>query len=505
MTSSREPARAQITQLSTGVPGLDEVLGGGLPEYSFVLLAGDPGTGKTTLSQQIMFALATRERPAVHFTVLGEPAVKMLRYQQQFDFFDVSAVDDRVFFVNLSDQALEGDLEALLAAITSTVERLNPSIVVVDSFRTIVRAASVDLAAGLANLQSFTQRLALHLTSWQVTSFLVGEYSAPDAPDNPVMTIADGIVWLHQSVQRNSVVRKMQVVKMRGQAQLPGLHTMRMSESGVQVFPRIIRILPEVARPQPMERLSTGVPEMDELMAGGIPERDSVLIAGPAGSGKSTFAAKFIAAGLRLGEPAVIAVFEERPGEYVRHFAEFEPDLGEMAKQRKLELLYLRPLDLSVDEVLLEIQAAVKRTGARRLVIDSLSGFELALAPTFRDDFRESLYRLVNALTGAGVTVVMTAEVSTSFTDLVFSPNLVSFLTDDIILQRYVEIDGRLRKMMVVIKMRGSEHSDDLRLYEVSEQGLVIGERVTGYEGMVRGVAELRASDTHGSAATSNR
>jgi circadian clock protein KaiC len=244
---------------------------------------------------------------------------------------------------------------------------------------------------------------------------------------------------------------------------------------------------------------------MDELMFGGIPVRDSVLIAGPSGSGKSTFAAKFIAAGLRAGEPAVIAVFEERPQEFVRHFTEFEPDLEEMAGQRQLELLYLRPLDLSVDEVLLEIQAAVERTGARRLVIDSLSGFELALAPTFREDFRESLYRLVNALTSAGVTVVMTAEVSTSFNDLVLSPNLVSFLTDDIILQRYVEIDGRLRKMMVVIKMRGSGHSDDLRLYEVGERGLVIGERITGYEGLIRGVAELRMSDSQRAGPTSSR
>lgn len=492
MTSPGGRNRARITNLSTGVAGLDEVLGGGLPEYSFVLLAGDPGTGKTTLSQQIMFELATKERPAVHFTVLGEPPVKMLRYQQQFTFFDLDAVDERVYFINLSDDALKGDLDGVLTSITSTVERLNPGVVVVDSFRTIVRAASAENGDGVASLQVFLQRLALHLTTWQVTSFLVGEYSEPDALDNPVLTIADGIIWMHQSVERNSVVRKMQVVKMRGQAQLPGLHTIRMTADGVQIFPRIIKTPPETLRAVPTDRLSTGVAEVDEMLGGGIPARDSVLVAGPAGSGKSSLGTQFVAAGLRQGEAAVIAVFEERPKEYVQHAKAVDPQFEAMQEQGLLEILYLRPLDLSVDEVLLEIQGSVERSGATRLVIDSLSGFELALAPTFREDFRESLYRLVTALTGSGVTVLITAEIATSFTDLIFSPNLVSFLTDDIILQRYVELEGQLRKMMTVVKMRGSEHSHDIRLYEVTQQGLVIGEKLTDYEGLITGVARRR-------------
>ncbi|HXU23404.1 MAG TPA: ATPase domain-containing protein, partial [Tepidiformaceae bacterium] len=214
MTSPAGPRRAQIRKLITDVPGFDEVLGGGLPEFSFVLLAGDPGTGKTTLAHQVMFALATTERPAVHFTVLGEPAVKMLRYQQQFSFFDIESVDTRVHFVNLTEEALAQDLDAVLDSIVRTVERLNPAVVVVDSFRTIVRAAGADSAGGVGKLQIFLQRLAVHLTSWEVTSFLVGEYSDAEAEDNPVFTIADGIVWLTQTADRNSVVRKLQVVKM---------------------------------------------------------------------------------------------------------------------------------------------------------------------------------------------------------------------------------------------------------------------------------------------------
>jgi circadian clock protein KaiC len=134
--------RVTIDRLSTGVPGLDRVLGGGLPEYSFNLIAGAPGTGKTTLSQQIMFANASPARQVLHFTVLGEPPLKMLRYQQQFGFFDPAKVEDTIRYRNLSEEVLSGDLNAVLDAIVQEVDRAEPEIVVVDSFRTVVRSAA---------------------------------------------------------------------------------------------------------------------------------------------------------------------------------------------------------------------------------------------------------------------------------------------------------------------------------------------------------------------------
>lgn len=167
-----DQGKVSIGKLATGVPGLDMVLGGGLPEFSFNIIAGAPGTGKTTLAHQIMFANASPERPALYFTVLGEPALKMLRYQQQFQFFDPAKLSGAIRFINLSQVVLDNDLSVVLDEIIKEVEAANPRIVVVDSFRTVVRKVQSGVPADI-ELQSFVQRLALHLTSWQATTFLV--------------------------------------------------------------------------------------------------------------------------------------------------------------------------------------------------------------------------------------------------------------------------------------------------------------------------------------------
>ncbi len=488
------PHKALIRNLPTGVPGLDAVLGGGLPEYSFNLIAGSPGSGKTTLAQQILFANATRESPGLYFTVLGETPIKVLRYQQQFRFFDPSKLDGALRFVHLGQQVLEHDLEAVLESIVQEVESVNPGIVVVDSFRSIVRKGMSSEQPDI-QLQGFVQRLALHLTSWQATTFLVGEYQEDEMRDNAVFTVADGILWLTQSVERNSVVRKIQVMKQRGQGPLPGLHTFRITDAGLQVFPRSFGLSEKKARPRPLRRISTGVPGLDEMLGGGLPAGDSALIAGPAGSGKSALGAQFIAAGIQQGEPGVIVVFEEYPAEYVSRAEGLNLKMEEMIQEGKLKIIYLRPLDLSVDETLHEVREAVAEIGAQRVVIDSLSGFELALAPGFRQDFRESLYRMVGTLTGIGVTVLNTVELSGSFRDLRFSPHEISFLTDDIILQRYVELDGQLQKIITVIKTRRGDHSKDIRRYEITAEGIVIGETLREYQGILSGFPERRVPE----------
>jgi circadian clock protein KaiC len=485
--STSQPAKVPIRKLPTGVRGLDEIMGGGLPEFSFNIITGGPGCGKTTLAHQILFANATRKKPALYFTILGEPAIKMLRYQQQYTFFDPVKVNTTIRFVNLSDVVMDKNLDAVFAEIAKEVAATNPGMVVVDSFRSVGRKSKN--LAGEIEVASFVQRLAEFLTSWEATTFLIGEYEQSEAQSDPVFTVADGLFRLTQVAERNSVVRKLEIQKLRGQASVPGLHTIRIGDDGIQAFSRTLGLIGGREKTSSRQRVSLGIPELDRMLGGGVFKGDSLLVAGPTGSGKSTLATHFIAAGLGKGEPGVMAIFEERPKQYAERAGNFCLDLQTPQEKGKLEILYLRPLDLSVDETMQEILDTIKRLGAKRLVIDSLAGFEMALAPGFRMDFRESLYRMIGALTGAGVTILSTVEVEESFQHLNFSHYSISFLTDDIIRLRYAEIDGQLRKIMVVVKTRGANHSKDIREYIINEKGVVVlSPRNTEYYGLITGV-----------------
>ena len=475
-----------IRKLATQVPGFDDVLGGGLPELSFNLIVGGPGSGKTTLAHQILFANATAESPGLYFTIVGEPPLKMLRYQQQYSFFDAAKVNGIIRFASLAGE-LEQGLTAVLESIVRQVEAATPGFVVVDSFRSVMRVNSRAEESAL-ELQDFVQRLALHLTAWEATTFLIGEFTEPEAQDHPVFTVCDSLIALSQKTERNSVVRKLRIMKMRGQSDLPGLHTFRITRDGLKVFPRIPK--PEEEPDQrdvsqaltvTQERLSTGVSGLDEMLKGGVPRGYSVMVAGPSGSGKTVLAGQFIAEGVKRGEPGVIAIFEKRPAGYLQTTS-LGRDLEQMIRDGQVAIVYLRPLDLSVDETLYEVREAIARMQAKRVVIDSLSGFEMAVSPGFREDFRESLYRLVGVLTGLGVTVMMTLEIEDAYTELRLGPRENAFLTDAIIMQRYVELDGVLKRVMTVIKVRGSDHSKDLRLYEVRSTGVTVGDRIALYD-----------------------
>lgn len=474
--------KVSINRLATGVPGLDEVLGGGLPEYSFNLIAGPPGCGKTTLAHQIMFALATHARPALYLTVLGEPPLKMLRYQQQFDFFDSEAINRSIRFINLADDAMAGNLDQVLRRIVTEVETYNPSLVFVDSFRSVALAHNaIDNSHNI--LQQFVQELGMLMTSWQATTFLIGEYLAESDP-NPIFTVADGLIWMRQSVQRNSMVRKMEIMKMRGQPTLPGLHTFRIDSSGVKIFAPVRNVVAAQEKTTNFSinsRVSMGTPGLDAMLGGGLPSGYSLLIAGPSGSGKSILATSFLAEGARRGEKSIIAAFEQRPANLRNR------TLANLIDAGHVSLVDSRAPDLSIDEIVLQLLSEIDRVKATRVVIDSLSGFELAVAPTFRDDFRESLARLVTALAATGVTVLMTSELEDRYTDLRFSPYGTAFLTDAIIVQRYIEVDSRLCRMMAVVKVRGSTHSNQLREYVIDDDGVHIGEMLNEQEGLLSG------------------
>ncbi|MGA8147448.1 MAG: ATPase domain-containing protein [Gallionellaceae bacterium] len=478
-------SKVKIHRLQTGIPGLDNLLGRGLPEFSFNLIAGTPGSGKTTLAHQIMFSQANPNNRALFFTVLGEPALKMLRYQQQFPFFDINKINESIRYVNLSADFMEGDFDRVLSRIAEEVKDYAPSLVFVDSFRSVVQSAK-GTKQGASALQHFVQQLGMQMTSWQATTFLIGEYMMPEAESSPVFTVADGILWLSQNLHRNSMVRKIQVVKMRGQAQAPGLHTFRISNKGIQIFPRAI-IQHDAAHESAIQaatgtlRVPMGIPGLDDMLGGGLPAGYSLLVVGPSGSGKTIMATEFLAEGVRRGEPGVIAAFEKSPSQLLNN------KLNALVKGGQVGVIDTRSLDLSIDETLHDLIEMINRMQAKRVVIDSLSGFELALAPEFSEDFRGSLYRMIAELTGMGVTILMTSELEDRYTYLRFSPFGSAFLADAIIVQRYIEIEGQFKRAFSVVKVRGSEHSKDIRLFDITEEGIIIGEALSGYAGIMTG------------------
>jgi len=217
------------------------------------------------------------------------------------------------------------------------------------------------------------------------------------------------------------------------------------------------------------------------MLGGGLPRGYSLLVAGPSGSGKSILAAAFLSEGARNGETGVIAAFEEHPNRS-RSRA-----VADLIASGRVGLLANRATDLSIDEIVFMLLREIQRLGASRVVIDSLSGFELALAPTFREDFRESLSNLVTALARVGVTVLMTSELEDRYSDLRFSPYGTAFMTDAIIVQRYIEVDSRLLRVMAVVKVRASAHSDQLREFSIDNDGIHVGDMLANQEGLLGG------------------
>ena len=477
--------KVTLGSLSTGIPGLDTLLGGGLSEFSFTLIAGAPGSGKTTLAHQIMFALAGPERRALFFTVLGEPPLKMLRFQQQYSFFDFARVGASIRYVNLADDLRTGDFSVVLERIMQEVTAFNPGLVFVDSFRSVVQTAKSG-NQGVADVQAFVQELGTQMSSWQATTFLIGEYVDADTECNPIMTVADGLIVLKQSHDVNSALRKIRVIKMRGQAHMSGSHTFRITGDGLRVYPRQLPPLAEDRHEgAPVDRnprrISTGVPDLDAMMFGGLPQGHSMLVVGPSGAGKTILGTRFLQEGVRQGEKGVAMYFEKGTSR-LRN-----AELAEMVDAGNVAVVESRSLDLSVEELLDDLNAAIDRLDARRVVIDSLSELGLYLAPEYQLDLRQAVFRVLSSLAKRGVTVIVTIGLEDRFTELRFSVADLSFLTDAIVAMRYAEMESRIAKLISVVKVRGIAHSHELREFRITDAGLEIDAGPVRFDGLLTG------------------
>jgi circadian clock protein KaiC len=223
------------------------------------------------------------------------------------------------------------------------------------------------------------------------------------------------------------------------------------------------------------------VPQLDALLNGGLPQGHSVLVVGPTGSGKTILATSFLAEGAIQGENGVVASFEKGASR-LRN-----AKLAELVQSGQVAIFESRAMDLSVEEILDDLLRVIDRMQAKRVVIDSLSEITLYLAPECREHFRETVFRILTGLAKAGVSVVVTLGLEDRFTEMRFSKSEISFLTDAVITMRYVEIESQLKKLIAVVKVRGSPHSHDLRQYEITDKGIEIGERLPYYDGLLSG------------------
>jgi len=485
--------KVSLGKLKTGVPGLDILLGGGLNEFSFNLITGSPGCGKTTMAHQIMFALASAQRRALFFTVLGEPPLKMLRYQQQYSFFDMDKVGSVIRYVNLAGDLRAGDFNGVLERITREVEDFAPGLVFVDSFRSVIQTAR-NGNEGMSDLQHFVQELGTRMTSWMATTFLIGEYQHDDTEANPIMTVADGMIALSQQTERDASVRKIRIVKMRGQAHMSGAHSFRITDDGLRIYPRLLPPLaadrlPGTAVDANPRRIPTGTPGLDELLHGGLPQGHSLLVIGPTGSGKTILGTRFLQGGVACGETGVLMCFEKGTSR-LRNV-----ELASMVQSGQVSVVESRLVDLTLEELEDELMQAIARSGASRVVIDSLSELSLYLAAECRRDLRDGVFRLLSGLAKRGVSALVTVGLDEHVSNMNYTRPDMAYITDAMVGMRYAEVDGQVRRYMAVVKVRGSSHSHDVREYRITEDGLEIEPIAAPVNGILFGSAYRASPD----------
>jgi circadian clock protein KaiC len=471
-----------LERLSSGSPALDRILGGGFPTRSVTVICGPPGTGKTIFTLQMMFHLAKQGRRGIYFTTLSEPALKLIRYMQLFPFFDVSLLDNRITFVDLGSVMRADGVERALATARERVEHDDPEVVAIDSFR-VLHDFLHDPARGRACVHD----LAVHLASWGATTLLVGEYQPHELAVYPEFAIADGIVRLTNEAEGLTAVRGLEVVKLRGANYLTGRHFFEIGPGGLTFYPRVTApgLQPEDAT-LASDRVPIGVDGLDDLLRGGLPGASATVVQGATGTGKTLLGLHFLLDGARRGEPGVLFTLEETPDQLRGIAGRFGWDLPALEAQGSLILHHISPVELSPDRFLAEARALLERAGTRRAVIDSLSSLALGVQSERR--FRELVYALVKHFRSMGVTLLMQMEV----TELLGSAQLggrgVSSTADNVILLRYVEVQGRLDRAIAVLKARGVDHLMELRRAVIGERGLRVGPPFEDLRGVLTGI-----------------
>jgi len=453
--------------LSTGIESLDVILGGGLPRGGVTVVAGSPGSGKTVLALELVFARARRGGRILYITTVSGPSLKLLHYMQRFSFFDAALADRAIDFMDVGEQLLADPNEAQ-RLITERVSEREPAVVVIDSFRAIHEL----LPRGGAEARAFVYRLSVSLAALGATSLFLGAYAESEVTQLPEFAVADGIIRLGNVRRELAMTRELEVLKLRGLAYYTGAHSFEITADGLAVYPRVRA--PEAASLEvPSGRVPTGLAGLDDLFGGGVPGRSTTLVHGSTGTGKTLLSLAFLLEGARRGETGIYFGLDETPAQLAQLAETVGWDVRSFEDRGLLRLRYTSPVELSTDRYLHEMRSEVRRAGARRVVLDSFSTMQESVPSRRR--FRELAYAIAKHMRDADVTLFATVELAEILGGAQLTGHAVSAIADNVILLRYVEFGGELRKAISVLKARGVAHKTDPHSFRVTENGPGVG------------------------------
>ena len=472
----------QLPRMQTYIQSVDDILHGGIPRYSVTVVTGGPGSGKTVFTLQTMFNNARQGEKCIYLTTLSEPATKLIRYTQRFDFFDEGLVDDKIKFMDIGTALRTGGPQNAYEEIIRIVEEEQPSILAIDSYKAIH-----DLAPGPDTARLFTYDIAAFLAGWSVTSFLVGEYTLDEVKTNPEFAVADVIIRLAREVERLRGLREIEVIKLRGSGYNDGRHFYEISQAGLRAYPRVGTV-EEEEYIKPEMRIPSGISGLDELLEGGLLETSSTLLEGTTGVGKTLLGLHFMARGTKRGEKGIVFALEERPSQLRDVAAGVGINLGEGSG---IQIHYTNPVELLGAKWLESARNLISQQGVKRVMIDSLSSMRLGIVD--QDRFYDLIYTAIKMFRSAGCTLIMTLELAEN-AGAISAASGLSAITDNIILMRYVEIESRLKRAITVLKTRGSSHDSELREFAISSQGISVIGPFKEFRGVLTGVPTPVAS-----------
>ena len=492
-------ALATPGRLASGVPGLDEVLGGGvLPGRSYLVL-GQPGSGKTILALQWLNEGLRRGENVLYLTI-GEPSAGIIRNAESFSwdvdeipFVDAVKVDARPSgeeYRFLRPSEVEGS--EVWNRIHATVEERAPDRLVLDSL-TNLRHLSVDDFQFRRQILDLFARLA----DRDGTTFAT--FDALEYQREAVVAMAvDGVIRLDRrsSPSRTVGLRSVEIDKQRGSDFLSGEHAMQIDGDGIRIFPHRIERAQSIDEPDGV--LASGIPELDQLLRGGVPRATTTLVTGPTGIGKSTLSTSFLVSRLKEGGRAVIYSFEEPREMFLARSRGVGLDLSGWLDSGALDFRFVNPLEVYPDQFLAEARREIDEQNRDFLLIDSLRGYRQVMA-----EFGSELAHLKNLLTfslGRGTTVFLLYEMERITGDLMATEMGMSHLVDNVLLLRYAERRGQITRVLGCLKKRLGPFEPELREYELTEDGLEVGDRLDYMEGILSGATRIRDRKESGAA-----